>query len=75
MSNSMPETQVNYTSYLLRLWRVNNSGRPVWRASLENTRTGERHGFADPASLFAFLNQVTQPPLEPQGLPEERPPP
>ncbi len=71
----MPETQVNYTSYLLRPWRVDNGGRPIWRASLENTRTGERHGFADPASLFAFLSRVTQPPPEPASPPEERPPP
>ena len=71
----MPETQDNYTSYLLRLWRVSNGGQPVWRASLENTRTGERHGFADLASLLAFLSQVTQLPPEPQSPPDERPPP
>jgi hypothetical protein len=56
----MSESQSNYVSYLLRLWQVNSAGQPVWRASLEDTRTGERHGFADPASLFAFLKKVIQ---------------
>jgi hypothetical protein len=30
---------------------------PVWRAALEDARTGERHGFADLARLYAFLEE------------------
>ena len=41
--------------YLLRLWQVEDDGRFVWRASLEDARTGERRGFADLARLYTFL--------------------
>jgi hypothetical protein len=44
-----------YHSYVLRLWAVENDGRPVWRASLHDAHTGARHGFADLAALLAFL--------------------
>ncbi|HJZ47859.1 MAG TPA: hypothetical protein VKE41_11860 [Roseiflexaceae bacterium] len=48
-----------YRSYLLRLWRVEHEGQSVWRASLESAQTGERHAFADLASLCAFLSEQT----------------
>jgi hypothetical protein len=44
-------------SYLLRVWRAGNGNAPEWRCSLEDTRTRERHGFADLASLLAFLEE------------------
>ena len=44
-----------YRVYLLRLWQAEAGGRLVWRATLEDARTGERHGFADLAQLCAFL--------------------
>lgn len=45
----------NYLSYLLRLWRVDEDGRQVWRASLEDPRTGERRGFTSLGQLMEFL--------------------
>ena len=59
-----------YESYLLRLWESDQSGELVWRASLESTHTGERHGFADLDSLFAYLETVCQsvPSDDAQGL-------
>jgi hypothetical protein len=49
-----------YRVYLLRLWQATGKdGQPVWRAALEDARTGERCGFADLKSLFAFLEQQT----------------
>jgi hypothetical protein len=49
-----------YRVYLLRLWQAEDEdGHPVWRASLESAQTGERCGFADLGSLFAFLEQQT----------------
>jgi hypothetical protein len=49
-----------YRAYLLRLWQAQGEdGHPVWRAALEDARTGERHGFADLARLYAFLNKQT----------------
>jgi hypothetical protein len=44
-----------YLAYLVRLWQVQDRGVFVWRASLEDAHTGERHGFSDVKSLFAFL--------------------
>jgi hypothetical protein len=48
-----------YRAYLLRLWQVRTDGETVWRASLENPHTGERHGFAGLDRLFEFLEQQT----------------
>lgn len=53
----MAETQ-RYRAYLLRLWQTGEDEAVVWRALLEDPRTGERHGFADLDSLCAFLNQA-----------------
>ncbi len=44
-----------YLAYLLRLWQINEAGELVWRASLEDTHTSERHGFASVDALIAFL--------------------
>jgi hypothetical protein len=52
--------QRRYRAYLLRLWQVaGEDGHPIWRAALEDARTGERRGFADLARLFAFLEEQT----------------
>jgi len=48
-----------YHAYLLRLWEVDSDGQPFWRASLQDSRTGERRGFADLAGLMAFLAEQT----------------
>jgi hypothetical protein len=55
--NSAPDTQ-RYHAYLLRLWHAGEGEAVVWRALLEDPRTGERRGFADLDSLFAFLNEM-----------------
>jgi hypothetical protein len=43
----------HYTSFLLRVWRVDSKGR--CRALLENVATGERVGFDDLSNLRVFL--------------------
>ena len=55
----MPDESHEYHSFLLRLWRTSSHGNAVWRASLESAQTGERRGFADLASLVAFLEEQT----------------
>jgi len=55
--NSAPDTQ-RYRAYLLRLWQTGEDETAAWRALLEDPRTGERHGFADLNSLFAFLDEI-----------------
>lgn len=54
----MTDEQPRYLSYLLRLWRVKVDGEFAWRASLESPNTGERRGFADLDSLYAFLVEM-----------------
>lgn len=44
-----------YRAYLLRVWQVMSGEQLVWRASLEDPRTGERHGFGSLEQLVAFL--------------------
>jgi hypothetical protein len=65
----MDQEQSNYFSYLLRLWREDDSemiyrvdeapdhteSRPIWLASLESSLTGQRQGFTNLDGLFAFL--------------------
>ena len=53
----MADDQRTYYAYLLRLWRVNTGPSTVWHASLEDSRTGERKGFADLQSLLVFLEE------------------
>lgn len=55
--NSSTDTH-HYRAYLLRLWQSGEKETATWRALLEDPRTGERYGFADLASLFAFLNDT-----------------
>jgi hypothetical protein len=55
----MTSPERRYISYLLRLWRVSRTGKPVWRASLESPLTGQRLAFANLADLFAFLESET----------------
>ena len=55
----MSDESHEYYSFLLRLWRTSSHGNAVWRASLESAQTGERYGFADLASLIAFLEAQT----------------
>ncbi len=59
-TNSDPHKGVTYQSYLLRLWRVDQSGSGNWRASLEDPRTGERVGFANLEDLFVFLMELVR---------------
>ena len=47
----------DYISYLLRLYRVSDDGKLVWRISLESSLTGEREGFASLNALLGFLRQ------------------
>jgi hypothetical protein len=58
----------DYLAYLLRLWRITSDGNAVWRASVESPHTGERHGFADLQTLFAFLEERTNGPTQREVL-------
>ena len=51
----MSNTNEGYASFLLRLWRAQEHGRPIWRASLESTQTGQCQNFTNLECLIAFL--------------------
>ena len=56
--------QPEYFSCLLRLWQASEANeprgmKPVWRATLEISLTGERKGFASLDDLFDFLREKT----------------
>ncbi len=61
-TNSFP-----YTAYLLRLWPADDRIGTVWRAHLENPRTGERQGFSSLTALVAFLEEETGEKVLPAG--------
>ena len=67
----MTPEQRRYYSYLLRLWQVDGAGSPIWRASLEDPHTGERRGFADLESLFAFLKEQMEAHIPPPQIRQE----
>jgi len=67
----MTEAPPTLYAYLLRLWQASGAGTRVWRASLVNVQTGEQRGFADLASLLAFLEAQTGA----DARPVDRPPP
>ena len=61
----------NYIAYMLRLWRINNTGLLVWQASLEDPHSGKQIGFADFESLFSYLKDQTGTDRENQEVPED----
>ena len=66
----MDEPRRGYVAYLLRLWQVREQAGWGWRASLERAGTGERKGFADLDSLFAFFRDqagLSQDPEQTRG--------
>lgn len=55
-----------HLAYLLRLWRVDNGAQAIWRASLQDVRTGERLGFAGLDEAVSHLRQQLDPTPEPR---------
>ena len=51
----MNKTQSNYLSYLLRLRRADNKGRPIWRISLEVPGSETQTYFDNLEALCAYL--------------------
>lgn len=60
-----------YRSFLLRLWRSNREEPSHWMASVEETGSGERHGFATLDDAMAFLEAQIEGQEQPGGGTEE----
>jgi hypothetical protein len=54
----MSRSEVITRRYLLRLWLA-DADEGVWRSSLEDPSSGERHGFGSLERLFTFLEAET----------------
>ena len=59
-----------YQSYLLRVWRVQRAGGPVWQLRLVCVQNGQEWRFASLAALTAFLEA----PPDERGAAEQPPP-
>ena len=69
----MNEQGQRYVSFLLRLWRVEDRGKPAWRASLEGPGDGDHLGFTSIDDLCAFLRwEASLPPSSPPTQPTEQ---
>jgi hypothetical protein len=66
------EEKPHYFSYLLRVWLAGDGCQPQWRASLEDSRTGERIGFASLAAMGEYLEQQTRLDDRPRKVKEEK---
>lgn len=49
-----------YRAFLLRLWRAENGGQPVWRFSLEEAGSCRRRLLHSFEELLAFLLRLTR---------------
>jgi hypothetical protein len=68
----MAITKRRYLSFLLRLWQVQDAGKAVWRASLEDPYTGERLGFNSPEAMVAYVWEKIRI-IDREGEPEQDP--
>lgn len=55
VSDPASKAQPTYRSYLLRLWRADNAGQPVCRASLEEPGGHPQLNFESLTALCAYL--------------------
>ncbi|MFQ5419724.1 MAG: hypothetical protein ACE5FD_11405 [Anaerolineae bacterium] len=54
-AGSMVQKPRIYHSFLLRMWQADGNGKPIWRFSLEDSRTGVCHNFPDMEAMLSFL--------------------
>jgi hypothetical protein len=46
--------------YVVRLWSSDSPTETVWRSTVQNPITGERHVFASLDEFFAFIEETTR---------------
>lgn len=49
-----------YLAFLLRLWQTKHDGNDTWYASLEDSHTGEKRGFASLDALMEYLRRLVR---------------
>ncbi len=56
----MPTASLPQLVYVVRLWQSDSTDQPVWRVSVQQPDSGERHIFADLEEFFAFVEERTR---------------
>lgn len=56
----MPTAALPQLIYVVRLWSADSPDGPVWRSSVQNPISGERHVFANLEEFFGFIEGQTQ---------------
>ena len=46
--------------YIVRVWRESDTGTLPWRFAVEETATGERHGFCELADLAGYIETALE---------------
>jgi hypothetical protein len=54
----MADRRSDYRAFLLRLWRADNGGQPVWRLSLKEAGARQQRVFHGVDALHAFLTDL-----------------
>ena len=58
MNTQYEKRPLRHRSFILTLWQEAGDP-PLWRFSLENPHTSQRHGFKDVNELMQFLQGLT----------------
>lgn len=65
----MPTSSLEYTSFLIRLWREPSASEQNWLVQVEHIPGGEKEYFASLEELFAFIRAQLPGPAGERGSP------
>lgn len=55
--------------YIVRVWRESDTGTSPWRFAVEETATGERHGFCELADVAGYIETGLEATISPAARP------
>lgn len=58
--------------YIVRVWRESETGTSPWRFAVEETATGERHGFCELADVAGYIETGLEATISPAARPVSR---
>ena len=61
-----------YFAFLLRLWQSSHDNENIWHASLEDSRTGVKHGFASLEALMEYIQNLIKETVDGESTTELR---
>ena len=54
----MPDDAFSYHAIVIRVWREAGGSEPIWRFTLSQSATNERHGFTNRQALITQLEMI-----------------